>query len=837
MPGPSSVLISRIEHLGRLLKNLPQSLPLDPPNSSYDFGLDTEMVEEEGVWFAFNRNLEVCFETHKLGRSGTITFRERGRRYEALVGMFKETVKKLAKDSEHDFLREVWLERLINAAQQQGAKDLRQTGVGGTKRPAPEIHISAVDEHPKKCSKASHSPHTDARLSTVNVDSNSEGHESDLELNVQCKHVTIRMIENPRPSTLPVVIDLQKTKQMSFKEETLKAAREQRKKNLATERQRRRRERIKATQPKGKKAQKNVNEVLRAESQTSSLSTMDLAKLSRPDSDWKDQRTGKNEQIAPKVGWSAQTIASRLAQDQPSLFSHLNKGTVQKWLDKETKRGWSPVTIQNVKRRHALAGSGQTGVLAKYPAVMKEITDTLRGLRTSGVPVSVVVARSIMLAVIEKHEPGLLLTEFKCSEKFVWSFFESVLDWSPRKGTRAAAHLPADAEETCEECFFRLVYIMKWYNVPPKLVVNFDQVGCYLLPNSSTTFHECGSKQVDIVAKDEKRAYSLLVASTADGDFLPFQQVWAGASERSLPSHDAHGMNNAIERGFHFAFAKSDKKTSHYSTLKTMREWIENILEPWRKVVIETDPDLDDDQHAIVYLDCYPVHTSQDFRTYVWEKYPCTGKFQPADVGLNRVIKHRLKQNQVNFLVEAHSNQISRRLVPEQVKFTTSLPVLRDASVAALVDVYDFMTSAAGRELVKKGWERCIAKEWNLSGDCLTSKQSCTALNTYLHTHDALRNEIENRMGTVHNDSEELLEHVEEMREDDSNVPLSAVINDALGISIDKAYNLNLGYVVSEVKQAADQTLMAAGDAEDVWAWNNGELWGKKLPTVSADEP
>ncbi|KAG1736095.1 uncharacterized protein EDB91DRAFT_1083444 [Suillus paluster] len=644
MPGPSLVLISQIEHLGRLLKNLPQSLPLNPPNSFYDFGLDTEMVEEEGVWFAFNRNLE------------------HGRCYEALVWMFKEMVKKLAKDSEHDFLCEVWLERLISAAQQQGAKDLRQIGGGSTKRPAPEIHISesAVDEHPEKCSKASHSPHMNARLSTINVDSDSEGLNPGSELD------------------------------------------------------------IKATQPKGKKAQKNVN---KAESQPSNLSTMDLAELSRPDSNWKDQQTGKNKQIAPKVGWSAQTIASRLAQDQPALFSHLNKGIVQKWLDKETKCGWSLVTIQNVKQHYALAGSGQMGVLAKYPAV-----------------------------------------------KFVQSFFKSVLNWSLRKGTRAAAHLPADAEETCEECFFRLVYIMKWHNVPPKLMVNFDQVGCYLLPNSSTTFHERGSKQV---------------VFTADGDFLPFQQVWAGASERSLPSHNAHGMNGAIEHGFHFAFVKSDKKMSHYSTLKTMQEWIENILEPWRNIVIEADPNLDDDQHAIVYLNCYLVHTSQDFRAYVWEKYPCTGKFQPADVRLNRVIKHHLKQNQVNFLVETHNSQISCGLIPEQVKFTTSLPVLQDTSVAALVDVYDFMMSAAGHELVKKGWERCTAKE-------------CT----------------------VHDDSEESLEHVEEMQEDDSDVPLSAVINDALGISIDKAYNL--GYVVSEVKQAADQTLMAAGDAEDIWAWNNG---------------
>lgn len=94
------------------------------------------------------------------------------------------------------------------------------------------------------------------------------------------------------------------------------------------------------------------------------------------------------------------------------------------------------------------------------------------------------------------------------------------------------------------------------------------------MPSNGYTFHDCGSEQVDIVAKDEKRAYTLLVASTADGDFLPFQQVWSGASDRSLPSQNAPRMQDAIDQGFDFAFAKSAKKTSHFSTVKTMKEVI-----------------------------------------------------------------------------------------------------------------------------------------------------------------------------------------------------------------------------------------------------------------------
>lgn len=59
---------------------------------------------------------------------------------------------------------------------------------------------------------------------------------------------------------------------------------------------------------------------------------------------------------------------------------------------------------------------------------------------------------------------------FTSMQKYVRTFFDSVLNWSPRKGTRTAAKLPTDFEEKChEEAFFRLVYVMKWYNVLPKV--------------------------------------------------------------------------------------------------------------------------------------------------------------------------------------------------------------------------------------------------------------------------------------------------------------------------------------------------------------------------------
>jgi hypothetical protein len=287
--------------------------------------------------------------------------------------------------------------------------------------------------------------------------------------------------------------------------------------------------------------------------------------------------------------------------DQPKLFGRINKGTIQKWIDKETKHGWSKATVKNVKRRHALAGTGQTGILAKYPDIVSEITTQLRGLRTSGVAVNVLIARSIMLAIIKAKKPELLV-DFKCSEvmlasfflifyhlslfqSYVRSFLESKMNWTPRKGTRAAAHLPPDADDKIEEKNFRQVYAMKWHDIPTKvadksllpnsadslqLIINFDQMGIYILPNGNSTLHDRGANQVDTAAKDEKRAYTLLVASTPNGDFLLFQQVWAGASDKSLPSPNAAQIR-AEHRTPYMAYIRCPYYGSHPRTIEAIR--------------------------------------------------------------------------------------------------------------------------------------------------------------------------------------------------------------------------------------------------------------------------
>jgi hypothetical protein len=65
---------------------------------------------------------------------------------------------------------------------------------------------------------------------------------------------------------------------------------------------------------------------------------------------------------------------------------------------------------------------------------------------------------------------------------------------------------------------------------------------------------------------------------------------------------------------------------------------------------------------------------------------------------------------------------------------------------------------------------------------------------------------------------------------DDSDIPSSAVIRDALGIEVSRADVDGQVCVGSSKKDEEHGGLVADDENEDVWAWNNGERWGDKLP-------
>ncbi|KAJ7201951.1 hypothetical protein C8J57DRAFT_1411159 [Mycena rebaudengoi] len=184
-------------------------------------------------------------------------------------------------------------------------------------------------------------------------------------------------------------------------------------------------------------------------------------------------------------------------------------------------------------------------------------------------------------------------------------------------------------------------------------------------------------------------------------------------------------------------------------------------------------------------------------------------------------------------MVEAHRKQLATGLTAEQVKFTTSLPVLCDASVKPIVDLFGWSQSLTGKELIKRAWEKCTVGEYNFSAECLMSKKTKAAYREYLRNNPDFRKEIEDKIGNVLelDSSEPGNEDYENDETDDTDVPLHCVIQESLQLDITPSNlpSTNKFCVASDtVAEGEDGFLSGGGDVENIWAYNdNGVPWSE----------
>lgn len=78
-----------------------------------------------------------------------------------------------------------------------------------------------------------------------------------------------------------------------------------------------------------------------------------------------------------------------------------------------------------------------------------------------------------------------------------------------------------------------------------------------------------------------------------------------------------------------------------------------------------------------------------------------TGLFQPADVGLQRLFKHKLKQHALEQFIKSHKEQLAAGTPLSEVSFSNSICFLRNASVQAVLSLWNFARSSEGREIIK----------------------------------------------------------------------------------------------------------------------------------------
>ncbi|KZV80767.1 hypothetical protein EXIGLDRAFT_578050, partial [Exidia glandulosa HHB12029] len=186
-----------------------------------------------------------------------------------------------------------------------------------------------------------------------------------------------------------------------------------------------------------------------------------------------------------------------------------------------------------------------------------------------------------------------------------------------RKATRAAQKIPRDWEAQLRGSLLRQIRAIRNFSIPAALRVNFDQTQVQIQDSGRYTYHPIGDKQVSVHGIDEKRAFTILASVSASGKLLPFQAIYKGYTKASLPTTKAPRWDEAIELGFDFAFGGH----TYWSTQQSMCDYVTKILVPYLERAKEEE-NLDPEQEALVQLDCWSVHRSEEFRNWLETTYP-----------------------------------------------------------------------------------------------------------------------------------------------------------------------------------------------------------------------
>lgn len=296
-------------------------------------------------------------------------------------------------------------------------------------------------------------------------------------------------------------------------------------------------------------------------------------------------------------------------------------------------------------------------------------------------------------------------TLFMCSEKFVAKFIRRALGWSIRRSTRPGRKIPANADAILMKSFLRMAHIIKEHEIPSALIVNGDQTQLVLAQGCNMTYAPKGSTQVATVGADEKRAITVFIMVSNDGVLLPFQAIYKGTSNLSLPRKNASGMDEVVRLQFRI---ESSMTKTYWSTQATMRNYVDYVLAPYyarRK----TELNLPQEQKSICHLDCWSVHRSDEFLDWMRATHPTiivtfvpanlTGLGQPCDVGINRTFKHSTKKSAHQDVVHEVYEQLKNGVSGQDATMDSKIKTLRDRTVGWLVNAYKALDKP---ELVKK---------------------------------------------------------------------------------------------------------------------------------------
>jgi hypothetical protein len=271
-----------------------------------------------------------------------------------------------------------------------------------------------------------------------------------------------------------------------------------------------------------------------------------------------------------------------------------------------------------------------------------------------------------------------------------------------RKATKAARKLPNDFAEIKLAFLKRVSDCVHEHKIPPELIVNWDQTGAKYVPTSEWTLAEEGSRQVDIIRKEDKREMTVLLTCTMAGSLLPPHLIYAGKTNKCHPKI-------TFPSGWDIYHSES-----HWSTEDTMLHFIDHVLVPYVQTTRET-LGFDRDHCALALFDVFASHRCESVLQAL-EKNSikccfipanCTGELQPLDLTVNQVFKQELKACFIKWYAGLVKEQLSDGVELRNIKPDLRTSILKPLQAHWLIEAISKIPS----DVVVDGFSKSGIKE------------------------------------------------------------------------------------------------------------------------------
>ena len=334
--------------------------------------------------------------------------------------------------------------------------------------------------------------------------------------------------------------------------------------------------------------------------------------------------------------------------------------------------------------------------------LITRINDLIVGSREAGGVISRRNVINIGRAVVLTTKPELLEEtggSLKLTENWARGILRS-LNYVKRRGTTSKRKISVMLYEEVKFRFQSDISILvRQYNIPPSLVLNFDQTPLSYVSLEKYTFDTRGSSSVPIANADDKRAITATFGVNAEGEFLDIQLIYKGKTTRCLPKFK-------FPNGFDVLFNEK-----HWANEATALSFLEKIIIPFvteEKLKLG----LPVTQKSLLLFDVFRAHLTPKVKQYMSDNhlvYTCipanlTNLFQPLDISVNKVAKGIIRSKYGDYYTDAVRSQLLKGTAPTDIVVDTKISTLRPLHAQWIVDLFKEMQEK--QELIVKGFRK-----------------------------------------------------------------------------------------------------------------------------------